>query len=194
MKPHLLSSASAIPVEAAEGRVRDRARMIQASVSQHRVPDRIVKANLAHQLDRHVGGDWWAVVMFADRRGASFGRSADTLPPPRWAEEWMAKAAAALNHDLHEGGHWVLAWGKDACPVALWRDGDGDLHTAWEIGFDEGRAPTAETLETLDKAWLLDRGHQALRDTVANLALLQLRPGQQRRAALGEHPLEAARH
>lgn len=163
-----------------------RGRAINCGLALHRVPDRIVTTSLADQMHRHVGPGWYAVVMFADGRGVAAGEKDDTAAPPEWAVDWMAKAAVALNKDLHEDGHWIVAWAPAGEPNLLWRDGDGDLHVVTEIAC---KADRPETLAEYDRARLLNLASESLAEATALLAKLALSKRQTIRNALGESPL-----
>jgi len=159
-----------------------RGRGIACGFPLHRVPDGIVTAGLADQMARHVGRDWYAAVMFADGRGVAAGQAASTPAPPESLVEWMAKAATALNKDLHQDGHWVVAWAKAVGIVLLWRDGDGDIHLACEVAPGRG-----ERIEDYDKARLLDIASDALAGAVAQIAKLALGRHQMVRPVLERH-------
>jgi hypothetical protein len=164
-----------------------RGRAITAGVSQHRIPDTIVTRGLGGQLSRHVGPGWYAVVLFADRRGVAAGEMDDSQTPTEPVAKWMADIAAALNHELHEDGHWVVAWtpngssGPQGEVVLLWRDGDGDPHVACEV------APTKGTrIEDLPLQVVLKNAEETLRLTAIQKAKLALSRSQVFRSTLGE--------
>jgi hypothetical protein len=137
-----------------------RFRQINCGLALHRVPDRIVTTELAGHLERHVGHHWFAVVMFADGRGAAMGATNHTPAPAEPALQAMAKWAVALNRDLHEDGHWIVAWSPhEQCPVLIWRDADGDIHLAVEVAVDK-RDPRG--MDAYDKPRILDIGAEAL--------------------------------
>lgn len=137
-----------------------RYRTVSCGLTLHRLPDSIVTVGLGGQLERHVGHHWFAVVMFADGRGIALGATNHTPAPPEEAIAWMAKAAVALNRDLHEDGHWIVAWDPgQRIPVLLWRDADGDLHCAVEIAADAARG---HPLEAYDRARLMEIAGEAL--------------------------------
>jgi hypothetical protein len=109
------------------------ARKFKVGYRVHTVPDVIVIADLAGQLERHVSPGWYAVVFFADGRGAAMGADAATPTPADYIVSWMVKVAVALNRQANHGGHWVVGWADRQEATLIWRDQDGDVHVAIEV-------------------------------------------------------------
>jgi hypothetical protein len=167
-----------------------RFRQVNCGMPLHRIPDQIVTTGLSGQLARHVGHHWYAVIMFADGRGAAIGAHNHTPVPSEDKIEAMARWAVALNRDLHEDGHWIVAWSSaEQCPVLLWRDADGDIHIAIEVAVD-ARDPRG--LEAYDRARILNAGAEALTVLRAQVMKAAVLPNQQVNLAQGGEAL--ARH
>lgn len=162
--------------EAAVSRRGTRYRTLSCGLLLHRVPDDLVHRDLGPQMTRHVSRDWWAVVMYADGRGLAFGETDTSQPPGIHVLDWMAKAAVALNRDMHADGHWVVAFNQaEQYPMALWRDRDGHLHVAIELAADV-RDPRG--LDAINKARLLEIADEALATHRARVGELELQPWQ----------------
>ena len=162
-----------------------RGRAVKCGVSQHKIPDDIVIRALGGQLTRHVGPGWYAVVMFADCKGVAAAETDDCRTPSDDVASFMATVAAALNHHLHEDGHWIVAWtpngGQDGEIVLLWRDGDGDPHAVVEVA-----AAGTDRLAALDLNAVLPNAEVALRLAAAQRAKLALSSRQIFMPVLGE--------
>ena len=156
---------------------RGKPRQVRCGVRVHGVPDQIVVADLKGQLRRHVSPGWYACILFSDGRGACMGESDDVADPPEHVISWLAARAVDLNRMLHQGGHWIVAWSAAQEPVLIWRDGDGDIHTAVELGVK------ADAIDTHDTARVLDNAARALVETQERERWLELGSGQQHKLA-----------
>lgn len=103
----------------------------------HDVPNEVAAAGLTGQLTRYCSPEWTGFLLYGDGNGISMASSPAV---PALAEElWqhLRGWVEALNRELSEGGHWVVAWDHQAGEARLlFRDGDGDLQAAIEI--DQG--------------------------------------------------------
>jgi hypothetical protein len=144
-----------------------RARVVNCGMRLHGVPDRIVPVDLAGQLERHVSPRWYAVVMFSDGQGVCMAAHNEIPSPAEHVTQWMVQAAIALNHQLHQGGHWVVAWSDAGEPVVVWRDGDGDIHVAVEVSVK------ADQIEGYDIRRVVDMAAQALAESRERLRWLE---------------------
>lgn len=164
-----------------------RFRQVNCGMTLHRIPDNIVTTGLAGQLDRHVGHHWYAVVMFADGRGAAMGATNHTPAPPAETLNAMAQWAVALNRDLHEDGHWIVAWSPgEQCPVMLWRDSDGDIHVAVEVAVDKR---DRRGLDAYTRVRILEIGSEALSALRTQVMKAAVLPRQQVNLAQGGEAL-----
>lgn len=125
----------------------------------HRVENDVACAGLIGQLNRHVGKRWTGFLLYADGSGISMPSGPDV--PAIGADLWnhLRGWAEALNAQMADGGHWVVAWDHAAGEARLlFRDDDGDLQVVVEI--DE-RMPKI----------LLWAPHDVLRQASAALAI-----------------------
>lgn len=166
--------------EVTGGSRKARARTVDCGLRLHGVPDRIVTVDLSGQLVRHVGPNWYACVMFSDGRGVCLGADDAVAAPPEHVVNWMAQTAVALNRELHSNGHWIVAWSDAQEPVILWRDGDGDIHTAVEV------AAKVETIEAFGIDRVTQFAAEALAESRNRVALLELTRSQIVKRAQGE--------
>jgi hypothetical protein len=148
----------------------------------HRVPDLTVTHRLAQHLTEQVGDRWFALVLFGDGRWVARGSEA-WIKPQQATLDLMQRAAVALNVQAAEDGHWVVALLPDAREVvALWRDGDGDVHVVVE--YDHRVA----ALHAWTDDQLAGQGAAALNIYRAQAAKVDASPAQMIRRALGETP------
>lgn len=164
-------------MENQDGALWNRKRAVRCGVRLHGVPDQIVMASLAGQLHRHVGADWYACVMFSDGDGICLGARDGVVPPPENVIAWLADKAIVLNKELHNNGHWIVAWSPAHEPVLIWRDGDGDIHVAVEV------SAKAETIDTFDRVSILTQAAKALSEARERVGFLELGRGQTHRLA-----------
>lgn len=148
----------------------------------HRVPDEIVMKRLRQDLHVHLGGDWWALVLFTDGRWVSRGAKDGARPPKVETMILLQRIAVALNTQAAQDGHWVVALVPSGEVHALWRDGDGDAHAVLE--FDE-KGPRLH-------GWTGDQfagqAEASLNLYRAQHAKVEAAPGQMIRRTLGEAP------
>lgn len=101
----------------------------------HRVPEGIVTASVADQLDKHVGARWIACLITDTGHGVIRGHAPGAPHPDRLLQSLLTGIAIALNRHEARDGHWVTALNLDEHEVvAVWRDRDGDAHVVYEIG------------------------------------------------------------
>ncbi len=149
----------------------------------HRVADRVVLRRLASDLTEQMGPGWFALVLFSDGRWAARGESAKQPMPLDATVNLMRRAAAALNAQTADGGHWVVALRPEAREIAaLWRDGDGDAHVVVE--YDQ----RIHALHAWTDDQLASPGAAALNLYRLQVAKVDVSPEQMFRRALGEKP------
>ena len=112
----------------ADGRVAPAAQPIMFSIGKaaHWVPDEISGLRLKEDITEMCGPHWWAVILRAGGEGAIMPSHVFCKPLSQDRMEWLLDVAVELNTELHQGGHWVLAWSPKAF-TALWRDHEGGL-------------------------------------------------------------------
>lgn len=159
---------------------RSQARRINCGMRVHGVPENIVMASLAGHLHRHVSPGWYAAILFSDGTGLALGETDDVPEPAEHVIQWMGRVAMTLNRELHQGGHWIVAWSDSLEPVLLWRDGDGDLHVAVEV------AVKADKLDAYGLDRVVQFAAEAQAEGRIRLGLLALSQGQIVKRALGQ--------
>lgn len=150
----------------------------------HLPADHVVGADLAPQLDQYVGGGWYVMIVTQGGQLMRWGKFDFGVMPddPRLAA--MKRTCLDLNGQAAYDGHWAVAFnrGEDEM-VALWRDGDGDVHAIVDFTgrwWDPSVWPPAEVLRKAAEAV------EYWRSETSNV--LESRPSELYRKALGEKP------
>lgn len=154
-------------------------RLLDVGKVLHRVPSEIVHARLREDLDTYCEGPWYAVILYDDGRGSMRGVERNTSAPEEEVIDRMVEFATRLNVELHNGGHWIVAWGASRLS-AIWRDGDGDMHV--DICFDDPW-PRIKEMSVAD---MCQQAHRAGEQYLEAMRMLDLKNAQMVKRALGE--------
>lgn len=119
----------------------------------HQVPADIAAAGLTGQLNRYASGQWTGFLLYGDGFGIAMPSSPTVpeLPDELW--QHLRLWSEALNREMAEDGHWIVAWDHTEGEARLlWRDGDGDLQIVIEIDHGMPRILDWTVLDALNQA------------------------------------------